>query len=477
MISSDRSSVRTRISPCASLDIGLRTTDTVSNRPLLDYFRCPADFVDLRQSGDISTNYGYFRLGGDTICYGRYSSNSKEPLDLGEVPDIFTNVKAGSATVYLPFDPSEVADNLRLERYVEPKNEKKLLTKLAHNAYYSVRPWLGADLRRRVQRLALRQWQRNIFPEWPVDCSVDRLFERLLALLMDSTGVNKIPFIWFWPEGYQSCAVMTHDVETTKGLAFCPGLVEIDRSYGFKASYQLVPEGKYRIAPSSVQAIRDAACEVNIHDLNHDGQLFRDEEQFLKRAARINKYGADYSARGFRSGALYRNSDWYGALSHFSYDMSIPNVAHLDPQRGGCCTVMPFFIGDMLELPLTTTQDYSLFHILREYSTDLWRRQINLITDGHGFISFNIHPDYVIEARPRSVYILLLQYLSQLRDDRKLWLALPGQVDVWWRERSRMKLTHENGSWRIEGSGKERARIAYATLEDGSVSYEVEPAR
>jgi hypothetical protein len=26
----------------------------------------------------------------------------------------------------------------------------------------------------------------------------------------------------------------------------------------------------------------------------------------------------------------------------FAYDMSIPNVAHLDPQRGGCCTIMPF---------------------------------------------------------------------------------------------------------------------------------------
>ena len=30
----------------------------------------------------------------------------------------------------------------------------------------------------------------------------------------------------------------------------------------------------------------------------------------------------------------------------FSFDMSIPNVAHLDPQRGGCCTIMPYFIGN-----------------------------------------------------------------------------------------------------------------------------------
>ena len=37
---------------------------------------------------------------------------------------------------------------------------------------------------------------------------------------------------------------------------------------------------------------------------------------------------------------MYRNQDWYDVFE-FSYDMSVPNVAHLDPMRGGCCTVMP----------------------------------------------------------------------------------------------------------------------------------------
>jgi len=452
-----------------SVDIGL-------NRALLDYYRCPGDFVDLRPSDDIRSNLGYFRLGADIICYGHCSSSSKEALARSALRDVLPNVKARESAVYLPFDPNEAADNLRQERYVEPQSEKKLLAKLAHNAYYSARPWLSASLRRRLQRLALRRWQGNIFPEWPVDRSVDRLLEKLLALSMDARRLNKIPFIWFWPKGYSSCAVMTHDVETKTGLDFCPALMEIDVSYGFTASYQLVPEGEYRISASTVQAMRSAGCELNIHDLNHDGQLFRDRKEFLTRATRINEHGASNSAKGFRSGALYRNSDWYGALSQFSYDMSIPNVAHLDPQKGGCCTVMPFFIGDMLELPLTTAQDYSLFHILRDYSIDLWRQQVSLIMDNHGFISFNIHPDYVIEPRARGVYISLLQYLSQQRNDRKLWIALPSEADAWWRERSQMKLVHQNGSWRIEGSGKERARIAYAHLTDGGVSYKVEPA-
>ena len=65
---------------------------------------------------------------------------------------------------------------------------------------------------------------------------------------------------------------------------------------------------------------------------------------------------------------MYREQQWFDAFD-FSYDMSVPNVAHLEPQRGGCCTVMPYFVGDLLELPLTTVQDYSLFHILNDYST------------------------------------------------------------------------------------------------------------
>jgi nucleoside-diphosphate-sugar epimerase len=76
---------------------------------------------------------------------------------------------------------------------------------------------------------------------------------------------------------------------------------------------------------------------------------------------------------------MYRKADWFKYLC-FAYDMSVPNVAHLEPQRGGCCTVMPYFLpGGMLELPLTTIQDYSLFHILQDYSLAVWKQQIQLI--------------------------------------------------------------------------------------------------
>ena len=191
---------------------------------------------------------------------------------------------------------------------------------------------------------------------------------------------------------------MTHDVETKAGRDFCQTLMDIDDSLGIKASFQIIPEERYEVSPEFLESIRQRGFEVVVHDLNHDGHLYRDREQFLERAAKINSYGKDYRADGFRAGVLYRKQLWYDAL-RFAYDMSVPNVARLDPQRGGCCTVMPYFMGNILELPVTTIQDYTLFNILNDYSIDIWKRQIEIIMAKHGLMSFIVHPDYIMKPR------------------------------------------------------------------------------
>jgi hypothetical protein len=167
---------------------------------------------------------------------------------------------------------------------------------------------------------------------------------------------------------------------------------------------------------------------------------------------------------------MYRKQDWFGALE-FAYDMSVPNAAHLEPQRGGCCTVMPYFNGALLELPLTTAQDYSLFHILNDYSISLWKLQSDLILEKHGLISFITHPDYLTAPRARRVYQKLLAYLRELREERGVWFALPGDVERWWRNRSRMSLVRTGDHWKIEGPDANRARVAFASLDDDEVVY------
>ena len=155
---------------------------------------------------------------------------------------------------------------------------------------------------------------------------------------------------------------------------------------------------------------------------------------------------------------------------------SIPNVAHPEPQRGGCCTVLPFFVGKILELPLTTIQDYSLFHILNDYSIRLWKEQISLIRKKSGLISFIVHPDYIINAAARQIYTELLHHVCELRAQRETWIALPAEINAWWRLRSEMRLVNLGGSWRIQGKGSERAKLAYAVVDDDRIAYELAPS-
>jgi hypothetical protein len=134
---------------------------------------------------------------------------------------------------------------------------------------------------------------------------------------------------------------------------------------------------------------------------------------------------------------------------------------------------MPYFVGNVLELPLTTVQDYSLFHILKSYSTDLWREQIDLIREHHGLITILSHPDYLVDSRAVKAYGELLAYVARLRDRDQLWTPLPGDVDRWWRARHEMRLVQQGSSWRIDGPESHRARLAYARLDQGTVVYSV----
>jgi hypothetical protein len=375
----------------------------------------------------------------------------------------------------LPFNADEVVDNLRRERYAASfRKEGIVLNDILRKVYYSIRPILGVPVRRHLQKLHLRGWREIGFPSWPVDTTLERLHQKLLALSLKAQNLERIPFIWFWPDGFSACAIMTHDVEDQCGKEFCGRLMDLDESFGIRSAFQVIPEDRYSVTRSFLDSITNRGFEVNIHDLKHDGRLYAEHVEFLRRAKRINSYAKEFNAQGFRSGILYRNADWYDVFE-FSYDMSIPNVAHLDPQRGGCCTVMPYFIGKIVELPVTCTQDYTLFQILGDYSIELWREQIALIRENHGLISFIAHPDYLIEQRAQDVYKALLSHLARLLAEGNIWTALPRGVATWWRERSMMELVQENGEWRVVGPGKERARVAYASIAGDAVTYSLAP--
>lgn len=449
------------------------SSPTAANRALLAFYLCPEKFVDIQLTGQLSNDAGYFQFGQGTICYGRSSAGYRTGRPDAASYDALADVRSHGTQIDFPFDLAEVIDNLRLERYTHDGGGGVSRWELClKRIYYFFRPLMHAQVRKRIQRGRLTGWRNLPFPRWPVDTTVENLCEKSLLLSMKAKGIDRVPFIWFWPDSAQSCVAMTHDVETERGRDFCSELMNIDESFGIKASFQVVPEGRYEIPEAFIPAIRDRGFEINVQDLNHDGNLFRNRDEFRRRAREINNYSKTHGISGFRAAVLYRNLDWYDAL-HFSFDMSVPNVAHLDPQRGGCCTVMPYFFGDILEIPVTTTQDYMLFHLLNDYSLDLWKTQTDLIIAKNGLVSFIVHPDYVIDGKARGAYKDLLAFLRELGQRKKLWFTLPGEIDRWWRARSKMRIVGAGGDWRIEGEGAERANLAFAQIVGDRLEYVV----
>lgn len=449
---------------------GRRGTGAASPAQLVqDHYRCPESFFQVELHGTLSQEAGYFRFGADCIGYGRSTVGATRRQADGRLTDLSSEARGRAGALQLPFDPSEVIENLRRERYAHARGGvEDALRKL----YYGLRPLLSPAMRKRVQQFHALGWKHRTFPRWPVDTTVETLSEKLMLLALQARGVEKIPFVWFWPEGARGCIAMTHDVETEAGRDFCGQLMDIDDAAGIKAAFQIVPEDRYPVPAEFLESLRGRGFEIGVQDLNHDGRLFDERQEFLRRAEVINRHARAYGARGFRAGVLYRNPEWYDALD-FSYDMSMPNVAHLDPQRGGCCTVFPYFIGDILEIPVTTVQDYTLFQLVHDHSIDLWKKQLEIILAKNGMASFIVHPDYVIEDEPQRVYRELLAHLEELRPRENLWTALPAEINDWWRQRDQMSVVEAGGSLHIEGPGAERAVLAFATQKQGKLVYEV----
>jgi hypothetical protein len=435
-----------------------------------EHTRCPQSIVRRAAERNGTQDRRWF---SDDLGWDSASSSSRPPVN-DRLPAFIQGFLGSEADCPLPSNLNEMIDNLRFERYIDNGLQgNNGARSTARKIYYSLRPLFPVAFRKHLQRIALKGWDKRAFPAWPVDFTVDDIFERTFHYLARTLDLSEVPFIWYWPDGHSACCVMTHDVETKAGRDFCGTIMEMESRYGLNSSFELVPEQRYDVPRGLINQITGNGCEVCVHGLNHDGNLFSSEAVFLERAKKINQHAEEWAAIGFRSPVLYRNLDWFYALK-FSYDMSVPNVGHLDPQSGGCCTVMPYFIGNILELPLTTTQDYPLYHILRQRSLDLWKEQTGKILKRHGLVSFIIHPDYTTAHWARHLYQSLLEYLAGLRADRGLWIALPREVDAWWRDRRNMELTHENGQWCIRGAQAERARVAYASFENGQTVYKVE---
>ena len=58
--------------------------------------------------------------------------------------------------------------------------------------------------------------------------------------------------------------------------------MDVDDSFSIKASFQIIPEERYSVHSELLEEIRRRGFEICVHDLNHDGHLYKNHEQFLR---------------------------------------------------------------------------------------------------------------------------------------------------------------------------------------------------
>src|SRR5579884_3185826 len=101
-------------------------------------------------------------------------------------------------------------------------------------------------------------------------------------------------------------------------------------------------------------------------------------------------------------------------------------------------------------------------------------QQIYEISSYHGLVSFIVHPDYLSEPKDWELYSELLKHI-RTKQESNLWIALPGQINTWWRQRNNMERVRTHAGWTIEGEGSEAARVAFARIVNNDIVYSFQP--
>jgi glycosyltransferase involved in cell wall biosynthesis len=305
--------------------------------------------------------------------------------------------------------------------------------------YYTFKPFIPKRIRYALRRSVALRKRLSYSDVWPVD-----------------EIAGRTPDGWpGWPDGKKFAVVLTHDVEGLSGVAKTPVLQQLEIAQGFRSSFNFVPEGEYRISQDYRKQLTDAGFEVGIHDLHHDGKLFRGHKSFTKSAVKINQYLQQWNAVGFRAGFMLRNLDWYHQLNVL-YDASTFDTDPLEPMPSGMRTIYPFWLDNpkpnvgkdqptrpgYVELPYTLPQDSTTYIILGETTPKLWLDKLHWIAKHGGMVLLNTHPDYMQFAHtdkglglyPSEHYVEFLRTIRELYAGQ-YWNPLPKEIALWYKDR------------------------------------------
>jgi hypothetical protein len=360
--------------------------------------------------------------------------------------------RSSGGDVLLPFDPSRAVEALWSEAYTTGAGG--LARRLAMRAYYRLRPAIPRRLQLGMRRAYSGIQARATFPRWPLETALHDLCDYVLGLAAEVAG-EPLPALAPWPAPYSWAFVLTHDVELALGRDHVHLMRDREASLGLRSSWNFVPR-RYDVPDELVKELAEQGFEVGVHGLYHDGRDLESRRMLESRLPAMQDAGRRWSAVGFRSPATHR--DWeLMRLLGFDYDSSYPDSDPFEPKGGGCCSWLPFFNGELVELPITLPQDHTLFEILGHEDESAWVEKAEALRRRGGMALLITHPDYMIDPARLDLYE---RFLRRFAADETSWRALPREVSGWWRDRSNTSLERdENGEWRATGPAADRARI------------------
>lgn len=367
-----------------------------------------------------------------------------------------------SGSVFLPFDVDDVCETCWRESYATAARPGTARAKrLLMRGYYRARPLMPRRAQIWLRRSFSRIQARSRFPRWPVEPGLHDLYELVLGWLAE-VAQEPVVGLSTWPGGRSWALVLTHDVETSLGYENIGLLRDLELAAGFRSSWNLVPK-RYDVDDTVVAGLEGSGFEVGVHGLYHDGRDLESRATLQRRLPEIRAWAERWGAVGFRSPATHRSWDLMPLLG-FDYDSSSPDTDPFEPQAGGCCTWLPFFNGELVELPITLVQDHTLFVILARCGEEAWVEKADYVRTRGGLATLITHPDYMLDAERLGAYE---RFLARYADDPTAWCALPRDVSSWWRRRAASHLERSGDGWVVVGPAADEARAVELSRPSG----------
>jgi len=270
-------------------------------------------------------------------------------------------------------------------------------------------------------------------PSWPIEGRLDRFRRDLFDGVAGGTQPTRGP----WPDGKRFALLMTHDVDTRRGMAASGAVLDEMAALGLKPCFFLVGRG-YAWDDGLCDAIRQAGGEIGLHGDVHDNRIaFETADRAGQRLDSCQERIQRHEILGFRAPSLLVSDALYEALgTRFAWDSSVPDTdTHtlLGPRRG-CGTIFPFRRQQTLVLPTTMPADDRL-ELLGYEGMELisvLRRKWEHVREVGGLCHFLTHPEPHLFGR-RVLRDLYRALLEEILDAGDAWIATPSMVAEYWR--------------------------------------------